>query len=629
MIIYSKTKDEFMDDLLNNSLSDMIEKEVWAKAHRHSYGEVMSWRNSLPRMGLILSESNLPSDIGVAIEYRIPYTSMCVDMIITGLDSEGRNSAVVVELKQWDSVKSTDYNDIILTRYRSGKKEVDHPSHQAWSYVRMIEDYNAGVQDNNICIQPCTYLHNYIFNDPDPLLNEKYRDHIEKAPIFTSRDGSKLIDFIKDRIKEGDSLKTISMIENGKLRPSKSLQDCIASMMDGNEEFIMIDQQKVIFEKIVYHQDALINHKGSKKSKRTIIVKGGPGTGKSVIAVNLLARFTKNGYSAAFVSKTKAPRSVYESKLTGSIRRCEIDCLFKWSGSFTNPESNVYDVLIIDEAHRLNEKSGPYNRGENQVKEIINSSRLSVFFIDEGQKVTYGDIGTIEAIRRYAAEYNSKVIELELSSQFRCSGSDGYIEWLDSLLQIQGAPSLDESEYFDYDFRVFDDPCQMRDEIFELNKVANKCRLLAGTCWDWISGGKTNTNVHDITIPGTDFAMSWNLEHEYTWAIDPESVNEVGSVHTAQGLEFEYVGVLLGPDIFYDLETCSVMTDYNARYKHDPTIRGLKSHQPVEERAVIGDQIIRNTYKVLMSRGMKGCYVYCTDPNLRDYIKRRLDMVKG
>ncbi len=624
MIIYSKTKEGFREDIMNGVLEDEIENAILTRFGRHTpESEIRAWTNSLTYMGNILSSPVIQSDVGVAIEYNIPYTSKRVDMIISGLNSQGKNSAIIVELKQWDSVEAVPGKDAIVRTYlNKAVREVTHPSYQAWSYAMAITDFNADVQDHDVILQPCACLHNYVLNEADPLLDKMYQDYIEMAPVFTKKDGSKLVTFITDYVKVGDGLKTIAMIDGGKLRPSKSLQDCLASMMKGNREFTMIDDQKVVFEDIIDHSHAV--DKG--RMKHTVIVKGGPGTGKTVLAVNLLARIIAEGYSAAYVSKNSAPRNVYGLKLKGSMKKSRVDCLFKGSGAFTDVSPDTFDVLIVDEAHRLNAKSGIFsNLGENQVKELINASKLSVFFIDEDQRVTLKDIGTVDEIRRHADELDSQVFELELTSQFRCSGSDGYLEWLDDLLQIRETAAFEFPEDFSYDFRVFDDPCQMRDEIKKKNEVANKSRLLAGYCWNWIKDGKDDSKVHDITIPGTDFAMSWNLGSTSTWAVDPDSVNEVGCVHTCQGLEFDYVGVIIGPDIRYDPVQRMIVTDYTERAKTDQSLKGLKSKYGPGEREAVADRIIKDTYRVLMSRGMKGCFVYCTDPNLRDYIRKRLE----
>lgn len=340
--------------------------------------------------------------------------------------------------------------------------------------------------------------------------------------------------------------------------------------------------------------------------------------------MNILATLIGDGSSAAYVTKNAAPRNIYNCRLKGNMRKSRIDALFMGSGKFTAAPENAFDVLLVDEAHRLNERSGLYrNMGENQVKEIIRSSRLSVFFIDEDQGVTLDDIGTVDVIRGFAREQGADIKEMELDSQFRCSGSDGYLEWVDDVLQVRETAAFGHDDTFDYDIRVFDDPNEMRAEIEERNRVDNRSRIVAGYCWNWISAGKNDSDVHDITIPGHGFGMSWNLGNSTTWAIDPDSVNEAGCIHTCQGLEFDYVGVIIGPDMRYDASTNTIVTDASKRAKTDKSLNGLRKH-PKEEQAVIADRIIKNTYRVLMTRGMKGCFVYCTDRALSDHIRERV-----
>ncbi len=624
MIIYSKTKEAFLNDLDNGVLEGELEVIIEKKLGRHTPpSEIRAWSNSLTRMGLLLSNSGVPCDAGIAVEYNIPYTSKRVDFIVSGLDAEGRNSAVVIELKQWEKVESVPGKDgVVRTFINGGDHEMTHPSYQVWSYVTAISDFNAEVQDRNIVLQPCAYLHNYILKQNDPLIDPMYSNYTGLAPVFTKQDGGRLKDLISDRVRKGDGLRTISLIDGGRLRPSKSLQDAVASMMEGNREFTMIDAQKVVFEEVLYTSRLVA--KGGKK--RTIIIKGGPGTGKSVVAMNLLVSIVNDGQSAVYVSKNQAPRYVYAAKLKGSMKMSRIDMLFRGSGGFTEAGSDVYDVLLVDEAHRLNEKSGLYsNLGENQVKEIINASRLSVFFIDEEQRVTLKDIGTVDGIKGYAREFGSEVTELELDSQFRCFGSDGYMQWLDNALQVRETANLEfDDDGFEYDFRVFDDPCEMRAEIECLNKADNRSRIVAGYCWNWISGGKNDPSIHDIVIPEHGFEMSWNLGDTNTWAIDPGSVKEAGCIHTCQGLEFDYVGVIVGPDIRY--EGGQVVTDYTKRAKTDQSLKGLKSkYKDEDERRAVADRIIKDTYRVLMSRGMKGCFVYCTDKGMAEHLRTMSD----
>lgn len=624
MIIYSRTKGEFIDDILNGELENKIGSAVEERFGRHTpTSEMRAWTNSLGYMGTILSNSTVPDNAGVAIEYNIPYTSKRVDLIVSGYDEQGRNSAVIVELKQWEKAETVSGKDgVVRTFINGGDHETTHPSYQAWSYAMAISDFNADVQDHNVILQPCACLHNYLDRTPDPLLNQIYEPYTSKAPVFEKRDGKKLKEFLESILRKGDDMETIFLIDSGKLRPSRSLQDVLASMMEGNREFVMIDTQKIIFEEIMDSARKVVKSDG----KKTIIIQGGPGTGKTVLAVNLLARIIGEGSSAAYVTRNAAPRNVYNRRLKGNMKKSRIDALFRGSGSLTVVPENAFDVLLVDEAHRLNEKSGLYgNLGENQIKEIIHSSRLSVFFIDEDQRVTIKDIGTVDEIRKFANECGSEVHMMELDSQFRCSGSDGYLEWVDNALQVRETASFEFQESFDYDFRVFDDPNEMRTAIESKNKDSNKSRIVAGYCWNWIREGKNDSDVHDITIPDFGFEMSWNLGNSDTWAIDPNSIKEAGCIHTCQGLEFDYVGVIIGPDMRYDPETGEIVTDASKRAKTDKSLFGLKKRYSLEEQPVIADRIIKNTYRVLMTRGMKGCYVYCIDHNLSDYLRRRMN----
>ena len=334
-----------------------------------------------------------------------------------------------------------------------------------------------------------------------------------------------------------------------------------------------------------------------------------------------------------YVTKNSAPRNVFFEKLKGGdFSKTYIKNLFKSSGSFTQTEENQFDVLIVDEAHRLNEKSGFFgNLGENQVKEIINSAKFSIFFIDKHQKVAFNDYGSIEVIEEFANEANAEIVKTELISQFRCNGSDGYLSWLDDVLELEETANFDGFG-MDYDFRVIDDVCELRDLIFEKNNMIvvehhhskkYNARLLAGYCWNWDKEGRDDTDYHDIVIG--DFAMSWNLGNTDTYAIDETSVNEVGCIHTSQGLEFDFVGVIIGEDMRY--ENGHIVTDFSKRAKTDQSLKGIKTlyKQNPDEALKIADEIIKNTYRTLMTRGMKGCYVYCEDMELQSYFKERLD----
>ena len=344
------------------------------------------------------------------------------------------------------------------------------------------------------------------------------------------------------------------------------------------------------------------------------------GTGKSVVAIQLLCDLIQKGYSANYVTKNAAPRNVYFEKLKQNKYKLNyIKSLFKGSGSFIDVPNNYFDCLIADEAHRLNAKSGMFqNLGENQIKEIIHASRVSVFLIDENQKVTTSDIGSIELIKEYAAQENSAVYcgeELNLVSQFRCNGSDGYLAFLDNLLGIR--QTANTTLDMDYDIKVFDNPNEMREAVRVKNNINNKSRLLAGYCYEWITQKNPFGDEYDIVLED-NFKAKWNFGNTSTWAIDETSFDQIGCIHTSQGLEFDYVGVIIGKDLRFDGN--KVVTDYTQRAKSDKSLKGIKTSKNYK----LADEIIRNTYRTLLSRGQKGCYIYCEDKALANYIKRML-----
>lgn len=629
MLVYEGDKQQFLSDVQDNSIDQKIEMNMWSRLHKRvSQSEEQSWRNSLNYMQNVLLDSEIPNSSGVAIEFGIPNTNKRVDFILTGLDRANQHNAVIVELKQWSKVEPVPYIDQLLeaeiidvqTRFSHGQQVVHHPSYQAWSYRSLISNFNANVHEIPIHLESCAYLHNYVPPKDDPLKQHYFQSLLEEAPVFYRSDVKKLREFIKKYIHTGDAKQTLYYIDNGEIRPSKSLQDSLTAMLRGNQEFILIDEQKIVYEQIL----SFARRSKEDGKKRVFIVQGGPGTGKTVVAINLLVQLINDDQVCAYVTKNSAPRNVFDAKLrSGAFKRKNISSLFKSSSAFIEADANNFGTLIVDEAHRLNKRSqlGPRITGEDQIKEIINASRCSVFFIDEDQKVTAQDYGDREQILYWASYFNAEVQEGMLLSQFRCNGSDGYLSWLDGVLGIQEETANPTLEGIDYDFQIVDDPNELRRLIEERNKADDKARIVAGYCWDWVSKNDAQS-VPDITID--DFSMYWNLRGDGTYAITKESINQVGCIHTTQGLEFSYVGVIIGNDLRY--EKGKVITDYTKRAKTDQSLKGLKGRikKGDQEAMKTADIIIRNTYRTLLSRGMKGCYVYCTDSSLSHFLQTRI-----
>ena len=620
MIVYEDSKRCFVEDIKSNCIADKITAKIRERGINAGHErEYISWQNSLQFMRNIVDDNDIDDEVRIAIEYNIPLTSKRVDFIICGADANNNDNVVVVELKQWQKaeVVADDMHYCVKTFVGGNNRIVCHPSYQAYSYACFIRNYSQTVLDDGINLIPCAYLHNY---DPDfkqTLSNSIYKEWVSEAPFFIRNETEQFSAFVKKyvtrRSSNGDLL---YKIDHGRLKPTKTLQDSLASMVKGNKEFMLLDEQAVCYDMCL---KTMAKCKEDGK-KRTIVIQGGPGTGKSVLAVNLLMEFINKSLNTCYATKNSAPREAFLSLLTHSDAKKQVNIkqLFRSPFGLSNVPDNTYDCLIVDEAHRLVKKMyGDWN-GENQVKECISASLLSIFLLDEDQAVTVNDIGSIAEISKWCRELNSTLkmpAEAKLVSQFRCNGSDAYIQFIDDILQ-RTEESVTVSLYeLNFDFRIFDSAIELREALREKNAINNKSRMVAGYCYDW--NVKHGRGDYDIMLPD-GFKAKWNLEKDKIWAINPNSFEEVGCIHTAQGLEFDYVGVLIGKDLKYDSTSGRIITDKQAISKDDKSsgIRSCKNENIVRK-------LILNTYKTLLTRGQKGCYVYCEDKSLAEYIKKK------
>lgn len=345
MLVYDGTKIDFLKSVEQDTIAYEIERNIYEKMNRHTAkNEFRSWENSLEYMYKVLNDNTIPDNSGIAIEYNIPQTSKRVDFLISGYDRKEKGNIIIIELKQWDKLESIKNKDALVETYTgNAMRQVVHPSYQAWSYAMLIADYNQFVQDQKIQLRPCSYLHNYRRKENDPLDEEQYQIYLEDAPAFTRGQVDRLRAYIKKSIHRGDNKELLYSVEHGKIRPSKSLQESIAKMLDGNREFVMLDEQKVVYEEVLNtSRCAMKNDK-----KKVVIVQGGPGTGKTVVAINLLAKLTNENQFCQYVSKNSAPRNVYQKKLKGKIKKSSVDNMFKGSGIYTETEENVVCFLLM------------------------------------------------------------------------------------------------------------------------------------------------------------------------------------------------------------------------------------------------------------------------------------------
>ncbi len=617
MLAYCKTYNEFCRDINGG----IIVSQIQAALNRSfSESEQKAFRVSLGSVKNALSNVSIPPKAEVGLELTVPLTSKRIDFIIAGEDETHRKNVVIVELKQWDKVQHTDMSDIVLL----GSEERVHPSWQAFSYGTTITNFNEYIEENPVNVYTCCFLHDYKTEYTNEIKNEVYAEGLKRAPAFISDEWVKFAGFISGKIQRESDVNLLYEISNGRIRPSKFLVDCLSESLNGNSKIELIDQQRVAFSNIKLE----IKKALKTNDRKVIIVKGGAGTGKSLIALHLLGDLHRQGKTAFYVAKSSYIKESYSKMLTRNIPDYKIlRTLFRGSGDFHKENFNMdkqFDCLIVDEAHRLTEKTKVSFMfyGENQIQEIIHASKVSVFFIDETQQIDIKDFGTIENIKRAAEAEGALIIEDEkyvLKSQFRCNGSDEYINWVESTLYDR--PIEEMTTPMDYELRIFDSLTDMQAAIRKKNEECdNPCRMLSGDVFPWIS--MNDKTAIDINIG--DFHAQWNRSKYF--AVDPKSVDEVGCIHTSQGMEFEYVGLIVGDDLLY--RDGHVVTDYTRHPEGSGEFKRPHQRKPNPEDAQILDRIIRNTYKVLFTRGQKGLYLYVMDPALREFLRIEIDRVK-
>ncbi len=613
MIVYKATKKEFLEDCRKEEIIRKITEAYTKNVAKTNYSIVNSWNGSIPYLYLLLEDDSIPDNCGISIEHTIPNidTKKRIDVMITGKNKNKQNVAIILELKQWSKVEQpADKVGYIVTSHTREEIIRVHPSFQAYSYLYFLKTYNSAFITNDIQTYSCAFLHNYETCHNDALFDDKYKKFIDKCPLFLRGDLAKLRNFINERICEGDNCKVIDIIENSHVSITNLLTSKTIDIMKNTQYITLIDEQEIVYEKAI--EMAKQSMKDNKK--RVFIIKGGPGTGKSILAMKILTDVFMNPNNkinkASFVTPIQAQREVYKYTIRKDNIYKPIIKEIKSSGAFIQSINDENDVLIVDESHRLKEKSGIFeNIGENQIKEIIKASKLSIFFIDDLQRVTLKDKGSISEIIKRAKEQDAIIEEFELTSQFRCSGSADYVSWIEDVLQIRDTSNHDVIDSnLHYDIKIADNPNEMRDFIRRKNKKNNASRIVAGYCWDSKKESRDNSEIYDIEIPKYNFNMSWNLINEQ-WAIAKDSVERAGCIYTCQGLDFDYVGVIIGQDLIY--RNGKIEVDYTKRAKTDSALNGIRRiiHRNRLEGEKLAEEIIKNTYRVLLTRGK--CRMYC------------------
>jgi len=622
MRLYAGTSAQFIQDTIQNQIAEKLKLAFFNYFRYHpSPSEINSWRNSLRAICQIFQHANL-MDHGILLEYQLPLTSKRLDCMICGKNRIAADNAVIIELKQWDKCEESPSDNEVATWVGGAKRDVLHPSVQVGQYKMYLEDTHTAFNEgqNPVQLSACTYLHNYNYYSDDVIFADKFSTAIGQYPLFTADDVNKLTGFLTGAVGEGEGLPILKKIEESKYRPSKKLMDHVRKMIKNKSEYILLDEQLIVYDKVL----TCAKQGFHDKQKTVLIIKGGPGTGKSVIAINLVADLLLKGYNAHYATGSRAFTETLR-KIIGTRGSAQ----FKYFNSYGDADQNAVDILICDEAHRIRETSNsrytPSHKRNNlaQVEELLNASKVAVFFIDDNQVVRPNEIGSVEYLKRYAEKYNCKVFEYELEAQFRCNGSDAFVNWVNNTLGIKRTANVIWEQHEEFDFRILSSPEELERAIREKVAQGFTGRLTAGFCWDWSMPDEHGNLKEDVVIG--DFKRPWNARPEAKrlakgippaslWAYDPNGINQVGCIYTAQGFEFDYAGVIFGLDLRYDFDKQKWVGDKTQ--SADTVVKRSKEKFT---------DLVKNTYRVLLSRGMKGCYVYFMDKDTERFFKSRIE----
>jgi len=618
MILYEGTIERFNEDVMQNCIADRAAEKYRAYYKKNPADrEYRSWAISLAILNNSFHYAGL-KDNHIIVEYELPYSSRRIDVLLFGYDMDGEENIVMMELKQWSNqhVQDAETEGNVVVDYGQFKREQPHPVLQVQGYYFGLKDFLKIFQEKNSPeLSASVYLHNYSKNKDAILFSPEFSKLIKTFPLFAKEDAVELGRYLKKRLQGGRGQIIYERFARSPIEPSKKLLDHTSEMINKQQIFNLIDEQIAAYNAIMHKAKQLVKT----KQKSVVIVKGGPGTGKSVIALEVMGELLRKGKTVFHATGGAA--------FTNTLRRIvgvRARGLFKFFFSFTKHPDNSIDVIICDEAHRIRENSNDYGvpsafRSRNpQIDDLIRPAKLSIFFIDEFQVVRPKEVGSVAMIKEAAKRFgidDKNTAEFELKTQFRCSGSDAYLQWLEHVLEIR------DTEITEFDakmeFRIFDNPSDMMSEIRNRNREKpNSARIAAGFCWPWSEPKRDGSMVNDVKIGS--FEMPWERKDQFwKWATDDSGMEQVGTVYTAQGFEFDYIAVIFGNDLVFDLaENKWRAVPENS---HDTQIKrnnpNLANH-------------LKNVYRVLFSRAHRGVYVYFMDKDTEKYFRSHLPEIK-
>lgn len=605
--LWAGTLTEFKAAAFGGAIAGAIGEVFFRQHNVHpTDSELRSWEHSLHALASATPRRN-GQQIGVVVEFHLPYSGQRIDVLMSGESTIGKVTTNVIELKQWSQASLED--EFALNVIVDGVEHV-HPSQQALDYAEFLAAVHDAFSTGNTPLRPCSFCHNLSPVDAEALRDARFGDLLVRSPLFGADGLTALGNFIADTVGGGNGLELQRRIRNGRFKPSPKVIETVAAVLQGDDRWRLLENQRKAYNAIW----ACLQRLAAKKTSSAVLVRGAPGTGKSVIAVQLLADALKAGFSAAHSTGGKAFTTTLRSQFKGAQH------VFIWNMSTRNAPYKGLDLLLVDEAHRVRESSdtrytpkGQRNR-KSQVDELLDAAKVTAFFLDENQFVRPDEEGESQLIREAAGRKRITLKEYDLATQFRCGGCLEYLEWVDWLLGFrQRRPAVWRNRY---KFEVVGSPEDLDLLLDEASAEAESARLVAGFCWKWSDPLPDGMLSEDVVVG--DWSRPWNRKRDsrrqykpendpYTlWAATDAGREEVGCIYSAQGFEFDRVGVIWGPDLVWRTNQWVAQ----AKRSFD---------MPVKRSSRMLD-LVRNAYRVLLTRGMRQTSVLCLDEETRAHL---------
>lgn len=599
-------------------IADRLAEALMHRSGTHaSPGERRSWERSLPVLRSDLVDAGL-GGVEMLVEYGMPLSSKRADVVLAGTHpTSGRPSYVVVELKQWDSAEVYEDNfDLVTT---AGRRDLLHPGLQVSGYCDYLADFTTVFSEQPLELAGAAYLHNATDLGVADLLE---RPQDERSRLFTGQGRADWLAFLRSRFSEtGTGVEAADLLLGSRIAPSRQLLAVAADEVQHREQFVLLDEQRAAYEHVLH----AVTKARRNNTKTAVVVSGGPGSGKSVIALSLMGELARQGRTV--VHATGSRSFTQTLRKVAAHRNPRVRKLFGYFNQFMEAEPNDLDCLILDEAHRIRRNSvqryTPKHLRETarpQVEELLAAARVPVFLLDDHQVVRPGEMGTVHDITQAAEAAGIDVVHISLDDQFRCGGSEEYVQWVLRLLGLEPGGPVAWTGDGRMDVRVVDSPQQMEDQLRALEAEGFTSRITAGYCWPWGDPDKLGNLPRDVQIG--HWARPWNLKGDRSvggappsalWATDPAGFGQVGCIYTAQGFEYDHSGVIIGPDlVMREGRFVSVRAE-----NRDPDFRN-RTKVPDEHF----DALVRNVYKVLLTRGMQSVRIFAVDPETQAALKR-------